>query len=439
ARLMLVASLVLLGFFTVTGLTLERAFRQSIETGLRDQLQTQIYLLLGAAELDADGRLTMPAVLAEPRLAVPGSELTGAIWSEGKRLWLSRSALGRSRLLTDPEVITEPRPKAIGSVSDGRWLSLAFPVIWELESGRERSLVFQMAVSRATADREISAFRRNIAVGLGGAGLALLIAQALALHWGLRPLRRVVAELQAIERGDLPSLSARSPPELEPLIRNLNALIASNATRLKRYRQALDDLSHSLKTPLAVLRTLDTPDLDGERRALLREQTVRIDQATAYFTARGASAGSTTLGTSVKVQAAIQPLLKALTKVHADKAVNVTTRIDPACFFRGDVADLSELLGNLLDNAFKWCRSEVRVAAEMDDSGVLHLTIEDDGPGIPPERRQLVTQRGARLDAAQPGQGIGLALVRDMVENAYEGELAIGDSTLGGTRIAIAI
>ncbi len=437
ARLMLVASAVLFAFFTLTGLTLERAFRESVETALREQLQTQVYLLLGAAELDPAGTLLMSEALAEPRLAMPGSGLVGAIWSDGEMLWQSASSLGDAPALVAPGGPSDPGLKDIGSDDGAAWLVLSFPVIWELDGAADRPLVFQIAASRAANSRQIRAFRSNLALGLGGAGLALLIAQALALRWGLRPLRRLVAELREIEAGNRQALSPEFPLELQPLTRSLNALIAGNSARLKRYRQALDDLAHSLKTPLAVLRTLDLPTLPEDQRLLLRDQTSRIDQTVAYHTARGASAGSNALAGPVRVHPVIAPLLQALAKVYQEKNVQVSSHVAPDCVFYGDPGDLTELLGNLLDNAFKWCSSHVRLEADGHANGRLRFVIEDDGPGIPTPGQKLAKARGGRLDANKPGQGIGLALARDMVEETYGGSLSIETGDLGGARIVM--
>jgi two-component system sensor histidine kinase PhoQ len=191
----------------------------------------------------------------------------------------------------------------------------------------------------------------------------------------------------------------------------------------------MGDLAHSLKTPLAVLRSLP------ERPALLDEQIERMDHIVQYQLQRAATAGRSALAAPLPVQASVTRLANTLQKVYADRAIVLEQRISTKACFRGDEGDLLELLGNLLDNACKWSRHTVRITAQMQD-GRLALLVEDDGPGIAADQVEQVLQRGGRLDEATPGHGIGMAMVRDIV-TAYQGELSIERSALGGAAIRI--
>jgi two-component system sensor histidine kinase PhoQ len=282
ARLALVAAGVLVAFFGLAGVALDRAYRASVDEAAREQLQVQLYLLLGAAELDDAGALIMPEVLAESRYVSPASGLLASVLdAEGGRLWSSASSAGHE--LAFPTV--EGGGAFVhGTVAAGDgevYRVLSYPVVWELGDGAERALVFQVAQSARDAESQVAAFRRTLWLWLAGAGAVLLLAQSVVLRWGLAPLRRVAREIGAIERGERERLGGEYPTELQALTTNLNALLASSASRLQRYRHALDDLAHSLKTPLAVLRGAGSVDRDT-----LAEQVARMDQAIAYHVQR---------------------------------------------------------------------------------------------------------------------------------------------------------
>jgi two-component system sensor histidine kinase PhoQ len=268
--------------------------------------------------------------------------------------------------------------------------------------------------------------------------LLLLAAQWVILRWGLLPLRRVADDLGRLEKGAQQQLSGRYPDELTGLTDNLNAVLRQERVQRKRYRDALADLAHSLKTPLALLRgTLREANADAGLRKALDEQVDRMDRIVAYHLRRAEAAGRAALGSPVLLQPIAARIVRALGKVYSDKNVSVSLEIASELQFRGDEGDLTELLGNVLDNAFKWCRGRVRIGAYADASGLV-LKIEDDGPGISQEDSERVLQRGARADQSLPGQGIGLAVSRDIVE-AYEGRIVLGRSDLGGAAVTLAL
>lgn len=431
ARLVVGMTLVLALFLALAGLALDRAHERSVETGVREGLEARVYLLLGAAELDADGRLVMARALAEPRFGTPDSGLYAAVRAaDGDILWRSRSSLGRSIRYPVADMPGRPVQRQIRSPGDEDLYALAYPVTWEPEDGAVRRLDFLVAESAAAAEARIAAFRRTLSIWLGALTVALLALQVIVLAWGLRPLRRAAREVAAIESGERERLGADYPRELRPLTQNLNALLAGSQARLQRYRNALSDLGHSLKTPLAVLRSM-------EDQPAVQEQAERMERAIGWHVQRAATVGHTGLSQSVTVTAAVERVVAALEKVHRDKPVSLERAIAADARFHGDPEDLMELLGNLLDNAWKWCRGWVRVQARHEADGGLVLEVDDDGPGIPEARRREVLARGARADEAVPGEGIGLYLVRQMVEEAYEGGLELTESTAGGLRVRV--
>jgi two-component system sensor histidine kinase PhoQ len=300
---------------------------------------------------------------------------------------------------------------------------------------------FAVAETMEPLLQEIAGFRRTLWIWLSGATLVLLLVQGMVLRWGLSPLRQVATALQRIESGDEDRLKGDYPPELRGLTRNLNALLDRTRASQERYRNSLADLAHSLKTPLAILRGAAA---EGGREALrptVDEQVQRMDEIVRHQLQRAAASGRSTLIRSVPLAPVVDKVLRAMDKVYSARAVESRTDLSPDARFFGDEADLFEILGNLLDNAYKYCRGRVLVAAgpaPSDDSvrAGLELRVEDDGPGIPEEQVSIVLQRGRRADQREEGHGIGLTVVDEIVR-LYEGSLTIGRSELGGVSIRV--
>jgi two-component system sensor histidine kinase PhoQ len=283
----------------------------------------------------------------------------------------------------------------------------------------------------------VNQVRRRLWRWFGGTAVALLLLQALILRRSFAPLRRVEADLRAIEAGRAERLAGRYPRELHGLTGNLNALLDQADAHLARYRNALGDLAHSLKTPLAVLRgVLAESTADSGAAAVAQEQIERMNRIIEYQLKRAAASGRSHLAPPVAVLDKARQVMTALGKVYADKRIRCAIEIDAGLVFRGDDGDLLEILGNLMDNAFKWCRSQVVVRARCNPDGWLELGVEDDGPGIPAELGEHLLRRGERADPAVPGHGLGLAIVSSIV-HAYGGRLTIGSSMLGGAAVRL--
>ena len=438
ARITLGAGLVLAVFIALSAFALERAFRDSARSARQERLLAQAYLLMAVAEVDSQGGFALGDGPTEPRLDLPRSGLYAWVLDQqGNIVWRSRSSLA----LVLPELVALPAAEqrfAPGTASDGqRYLVQSYGVSWNA-GGRRYPLTFAVAEDLAPFEQQLNVYRRSLWTWLGAMALLLLAAQWAILRWGLLPLRRVADDLGRLEKGAQQQLSGRYPDELTGLTDNLNAVLRQERVQRKRYRDALADLAHSLKTPLALLRgTLRETNADVGLRKALDEQVDRMDRIVAYHLRRAEAAGRAALGAPVLLQPIAARIVRALGKVYSDKNVSVSLEIASELQFRGDEGDLTELLGNVLDNAFKWCRGQVRIGAYADASGLV-LKIEDDGPGISQEDSERVLQRGARADQSLPGQGIGLAVSRDIVE-AYEGRIVLGRSGLGGAAVTLAL
>jgi two-component system sensor histidine kinase PhoQ len=257
------------------------------------------------------------------------------------------------------------------------------------------------------------------------------------LGWGLTPLRRLAAEVAAIEAGSTERLVGDYPAEVQPLTSNLNALLDGERSRRERVRNTLADLAHSLKTPLAVLRSASTTEPGFAR--LVHEQTAHMEQIVNYQLQRSAG-GSHKLLQLVAVRPLVERLRDTLLKVYADRQLVVDVAIDSQVQFRGDERDFLEITGNVMDNACKYGRGRVWVSATGGGSSPLSLVVEDDGQGIPAGERERILQRGTRLDQLGSGDGLGhglgLAVAADIIQS-YRGSLDIETSVRGGARVVL--
>lgn len=449
-RLLTAVSVLLSLFLGLTGVVLDRAFRSSVEAGVAEQLQVQIYVLLSAVEED-NGEFYFLADLREPRFSQLNSGLYGMVSSPAQEevlrtpsalerrlgdLFESWEGLGRGETYFSREV-----------AADGEeYFIAAYGVVWE--SGQEQ-FDFVVMESTGTYLAEVNNFRASLWSWLGGVAVLLLILQVLLLRWGLSPLRRLALDLKRIEAGDSEQLSEAYPRELRPVTENLNLLIKTERKQQTRYRETLGDLAHSLKTPLAVIASVmdgmsdksvaGSPSVSDEKIRTVEEQLERMNQIVGYQLQRAVkSTGSSALARRVDVLDVVRKILRALDKVYSTRHMEVVCAIEPGIVFLGDERDLMEVLGNVLDNAFKYGGRWLSISASVTQSPSrqLSIVVEDDGPGILAAHQEFVLQRGARLDTLARGQGIGLAVVTD-IASSYGGQIEVGAGSRGGARIQL--
>lgn len=431
-RLLLGAALVLLAFLAGAGLAVQRANAESVRTAYFGRLQSSIYLLLAAAELDAGGALVMPSGFAEPRLSLPGSGLYAGIYNvlPGEQ-WQSASTLG----LAPPFRRSLPAGQWRNETVEGggkSFLSVSYAVTWKV-SAREAPLVLTVLEDRAAFDREVGAFSRTLWLWLGGAAALLVLAQLCLLRWGLAPLRQVASEIRRIEEGGQSRIEGRYPSEIAGLTDNLNTLIEQERVRQTRHRDALSFLAHSLKTPLAVLRSaLAEP---AQLPATVAQQVKRMDDIVQHQLGRAIAGGAARFAPPLLLAPVLERIQGALAKVYAGKALDFSIECPTELAWRIDEGDLFEMLGNLLDNAAKWARSRVGVRVSR-DAGRLCIRIEDDGPGF--SDTESVLRLHVRGDERVPGHGVGLAVVSDLVAS-HQGELKLSGSAMGGGQVDIVL
>jgi two-component system sensor histidine kinase PhoQ len=440
ARVVLWVSVALVVLFAVTIAGLDVAFRNSTDQARRELLEVQVLGLIALAEPDAGGELRLPTDAIDPQFEVANSGLYGALFTaDGRTAWQSLSLLGRDFPLDEPAAVGERRFETLAVPGFPPLESLLMGISWEFADGRTASYTFAIALSLEPYNERQAAFRRNLIGWFLGITLTMLLVVSGLLTFVLLPLRRLERQVREVEAGERVQLTGRYPSELVGLADNLNTLIDTERRRLARYRNTLDDLAHSLKTPLAAMRTLlseqrmRTPDPSQE--ALDRELE-RMDQRVSYQLRRARATGATGLGTEpVAVGPIVEDLKQTLDKVYRDKRVKCTLEVAPGAVFRGDPGDLTEILGNLMDNGYKYCKARVHVAADSNRER-LAIAVGDDGRGITNEEAATLFQRGKRADESVPGQGIGLAVVRETVD-LYRGTLEVGRSALGGAEVRV--
>ena len=441
ARLLISVSVLLLFFFGATIVVLDTAFVSAGEQAREDILEGHLMQLLAAAEPNDEGALSLPVDLFESRFNSIGSGLYAELMGNNDAvLWQSRSALG-----LELPAGSRPQPGQLvfarEALPDGTpLLTLSLAVQWEFPGGELKPYIFKVSESLDSFNAQIAKFRRQLFSWFAAVALIMLLAISVLMRSLLRPLRQIESEIGAIEEGSRVSLSEDFPTELTGVARNMNLLIGSERARSDRYRKTLDNLAHSLKTPLAAVRTLINDSGDRGFSDRVNEQVDRMDEIVRYQLRKPASSADNLVLTLVPVAEEIERLVSGLRKVYRDKAPHIETKIDPDVRFRGDTGDFLELAGNLIDNACKWCRENVRVTVTPveDKKGGLLMTVEDDGPGIPDGAADALMQRGTRLDESTPGHGIGLAIVKD-IARAAGGTLTIGSSGLGGARVVVTI
>lgn len=343
-----------------------------------------------------------------------------------------------SRSLWDGEL-----PKATPAVGEQRRFQAEGPAEQPLlvyaagfrKDGNRLSVV--VAEDLSALQEDVRAFQWRYGLVSLGVALALIALQWLLLAVSMRPLDRVRRQLASLEAGERTELSERVPREVQPLVREVNHLLMVTAERLQRSRNATANLAHALKTPLTrIFQVASDPRL-AEHPALreqIEEPATAIRERIEREQKRARLAGGSP-GQRFDTPRELGALAKTLERMFAEQGIRIETELETAGPYQGDREDLLELFGNLLENACKWAESRVRVAAGTDDGGLV-VTVEDDGPGVPPEERTGLTQRGRRLDEATPGHGLGLSIAADIAA-AYGGEITFGESALGGLQARV--
>jgi signal transduction histidine kinase len=407
-----------------TGLLLSLLFRDHIERRFDARLQDHVDDLVAASEMDPDGTLRLPWTPSDPRYNRPlsgwywqirrGEEIVAHSGSAFRqRLEAGEASMGRAREFVGPE------SRALrGLVEDIRLPRTSEP------------LRFVVAGPISDIEGDVAQFTRQLAITLGALGLGLVGGVLFQVRFGLRPLRDLQRALSEIRAGGAERLPETFPAEVQPVARELNALLDHKTAAVERYRTQTANLAHALKNPLTVLAN-EIGEIGGERGELLKEQTAIVAKHVQRHLSRARVAAARDLiGVRASVEATVEDLRFSMLRLHRDRDLEIRIADTAGLWVGSDAQDLEEVLGNLIDNACKWARHTVAVRGSRAGARVL-IAVEDDGPGIPPDLREEALAHGRRLDSRMPGSGLGLGIAKDVVE-LYGGSIALGESSLGG-------
>lgn len=437
-RLVVLAALWIVALLVVGGVALDRIVTGTIQRNFDDQLASSIPAMLAAAELDPFGEVRFNRPPVDPQFNEPYSGLYWQVSGEGRDPF-------RSRSLWDRDLPVDFRQSCVEPCVSRSYAFRNEPLrIIERDGTIPGSSVtwrFQVAQSTARLDEQLAEVRRTLWLSLGALGAGLLLLSFLQASIGLMPLRRISTALAAIRSGRATRApTADVPPEIAPLVNELNALIEHNEKVAEEARTHAGNLAHALKTPMSVLTNeaaAGAPDLSTTVVRELSTMRRHIDHHLARARAMGRRNASTA---RADVWPAIERLITAIERIYADRGVVIDLAGDRSLVFRGERQDLEEMAGNLIDNAAKYGGGRVFVtlsAGTGRQAGLLQIQVEDDGAGIPARLRDGMFERGARLDTGMPGTGLGLAIVRD-VARIYGGNVELAQSEdLGGLMVTL--
>ncbi|OBP14594.1 histidine kinase [Rheinheimera sp. SA_1] len=417
-----VISLVLMLFLLpVCFLAIERAFFAQLLTSTEQKLEVHLYSFLSELTSKNDIVEINNSILPADFLR-PDSGTSAFIVSGDKLMWQSDSSLNQTFIPPQHEMLPG-KHEFISQEQDGRvYWTLSFALLFDMGE-RSMPLTIHIVQDEQLLDAPVKAFRNTLMRWFIGIAAVLMLVMLLAYYWTTQPLSALDHEIRQVESGEQQQLNGSYPAELTTLKEDVNLLLASQNRQKQRYRHHLSDLAHALKTPVAVLNTSPLA-----QQPELREQIDRITAMIEHQLKRASSSGQDVWQKQIAIPPIIGQLQSALQKIYRGKQVQLALDCPANAMFRGDETDLMEMLGNLLDNAFKACQQHVALTVTLRP---LTISVEDDGPGVPPNKTTELLSRGTRLDTYKEGHGVGLSIVHELCLS-YSGEIDIEQSPLGG-------
>lgn len=416
------------------GLALSYAFHDSVKAGFEQRLDAAAMALIAATEVGADGGTRLVRPLTDSRFEQPYS---GWYWQIDR----ADQPVLRSRSLWDYSL---PAPDTGG---DGRLKPGDTPIRFHTVVGpRGESLLsldrrvrwpssdsplhVRVAADVREIQLEVGRFDRLLLVSLGALGIGLALALFLQAALTLKPLRAMSSDLERIRSGSSRRLPGPYPAEVDPLARAVNDVLDHDAEMIERARTHVGNLAHALKTPLSILKA-ELRDHDGATDNAVSEQLSVMSHLVQHHLARAAAAGSShNPAARTEVGPVLHALRRGMLRMHAERSLDIAVNAADGLLFHGERQDLEEMLGNIVDNACKWANHRIVIDARV-DHGQVRVDVEDDGRGLRPDDTAVALERGARLDTATPGSGLGLSIAKDLAE-LYGGSLLLGPSSARG-------
>ncbi|MEE4539064.1 MAG: HAMP domain-containing sensor histidine kinase [Erythrobacter sp.] len=424
------------------GIALERTLTRQVQTNFDEQLEYQLTAMITSAEVDSFGEVRFERSLGNQRFFEPNSGLYWQITGGGYEPWPSRSLWDRTLELRGPAK-TLPGTNVDSGVQfydsrqfPGEPLRIAERTL--ILPGSETAWTFAVASATSEVDRQMARVRSILIWSFAALGLGLIVMALLQIRYGLLPLRRVRAAISKLRTTGENRITDPLPAEVQPLVEEVNALLAHTERQAEEARTHAGNLAHALKTPLTVLTNAATARSADLSEAVFRE-TRTMQRHVDHHLARARAVGRRAAGQArTDVRTSAEAVRRAVERLYPEGRLDIAGSRETLVAIERQ--DLDEILGNLIENAAKYGGGSVFVTLDTDPEATeCHIWIEDDGPGIPAEERTRIFDRGARLDTDKPGTGLGLAIVRDVVE-IYGGTVSLNESEdLGGLLVDLAL
>ncbi|MGH1350016.1 MAG: ATP-binding protein [Methyloligellaceae bacterium] len=435
----------------VTALALRYVYQDSVKKNFRGTLLSELTALAGqvaSAEKDAQGKLSIK--LLSPEYGFP---LSGRYWQarvlnpkQGEaELYHSESLQAEDLLDLPSNSIEKPDDNGVyvgeirGPEKQNLYAAETNLEIGEGEDRRWYSLVvtFNWDIIRA----EVDDFTIKLSWALFVLGLGLVIAPFVQVNLGLRPLRVISSRLTDIRSGKADKLTGKLPTEIQPLQTELNALIHSNKEIVERARMHVGNLAHALKTPLSVISNEANAQNPNYAEKVIEQSEIMRDQITHYLDRARMAARINVIGGLTEIGPTLDALVRTLQRIHEDRDIIIETKYLGTLKFQGEKQDLEEMVGNLLENACKWTNGIIELKVKVVEEGeeekaMLHIHIDDNGPGLSEVQMKQAVKRGQRLDESKPGSGLGLSIVAELA-HLYNGKFFLQKSNLGGLRAVL--
>lgn len=423
----------------VAGWGLGSLFRSHVEGQFNAELGTHLDQLTAQLVLDGQGRPTLSVPLSDPRFNRP---FGGLYWQVDRNAGPNLPAIDgalRSRSLWDQLLAVPADLPLDGDIHQHRIGGPKETTLGAVErtvSIDDVSLRVIVAADESLMIEPVARFNGALWLALGVLGLGLAFAALLQVVVGLAPLRRLRLALGRVRDGGTRQLEGRFPTELRPLVDEFNSVLTQNAEIVERARTHAGNLAHALKTPMSVLANASRGKDDDFARLVLG-QVETAQKQVEYHLARALAAAAVHMpGARTPVKLALEGLVRTMQRIYAERRLALVVQpMAAGLMFRGEEQDLQEMVGNLLDNACKWAATRVEIQARVEGDRLI-VRIEDDGPGIAPEKRDTMIRRGVRADEQVPGTGLGLAIVDDLAR-LYDGQLTLAASPLGGLLVKL--
>jgi signal transduction histidine kinase len=445
-RLFLSATVWTVVILLVTGFVLSGVYREAVERAFDRRLSVYLKTLIADIASPEIPNDKAGQTLSEPMFELP---LSGWYW-QVVRTDGSRVEAHSSRSLWD-SVLPRLRERAVEASPDGtRRAYVQGPedqrlrlIERAIDLGDEGRFLVAVAGDAAEIEDEILAFDRALVMTFSILAAVLLLTTMFQVRFGLAPLKRISESLAAIRSGTAEKLEGAFPVEIAPLARETNALLEANREIVERARTHVGNLAHALKTPLSVMVNEAAARGDDPLAAKVAEQTnIMRDQVTRHLERARLAARLTVVGTITDVVPVVQSIARTMEKTHHDKHLATELDLPPEARFHGEQQDLEEMVGNLVDNAYKWATSRVAIEVGLErpepERQILRIVVDDDGPGLTPAEREQVARRGRRLDESKPGSGLGLSIVVELA-TLYGGALNLGTAPIGGLRAQLVL